>query len=94
MESADVEKAWRCVLQHDVGASLLLRSRLVVTNAAPLRQRSGGRHATLAVRVPAPLPVVLVDGVADASLVARSAQIWQGEEVVLHLLAPHLPRPP
>ena len=66
MESADVEKAWRCVLQHDVvELASFCAVRLVVANAAPLRERRGGRHAALAAGVPAPLPVSLVDPVPD-----------------------------
>ena len=80
MESADVEKAWRCVLQHDV-VELASFCTAASSSRTLLRCASDAEVDTLRWRPEFKRRFPWLSSTESRTLsVARSAQIWQGEE--------------
>ena len=80
MESADVEKAWRCVLQHDV-VELASFCAAASSSRTLLRCASDAEVDTLRWRPEFKRRFPWLSSTESRTLsVARSAQIWQGEE--------------
>ena len=80
MESADVEKAWRCVLQHDV-VELASFCSFASASKTALRCASDAEVDTLRWRPEFKRRFPWLSSTESRTLsVARSAQIWQGEE--------------
>ena len=80
MESADVEKAWRCVLQHDV-VELASFCAAASSSRTLLRCASDAEVDTLRWRPEFQRRFPWLSSTESRTLsVARSAQIWQGEE--------------
>ena len=80
METADVEKAWRCVLQHDV-VELASFCAAASTSRTLLRCASDAEVDTLRWRPEFKRRFPWLSSTESRTLsVARSAQIWQGEE--------------
>ena len=79
MESADVEKAWRCVLQHDV-VELASFCAAASSSRTLLRCASDAEVDTLRWRPEFQRRFPWLSSTESRTLsVARSAQIWQGE---------------
>ena len=80
MESADVEKAWRCVLQHDV-VELASFCSFASASKTTLRCASDAEVDTLRWRPEFQRRFPFLSSTQSRTLsVARSAKIWQGEE--------------
>ena len=80
MESADVEKAWRCVLQHDV-VELASFCSFASASKTALRCASDAEVDTLRWRPEFQRRFPFLSSTQSRTLsVARSAKIWQGEE--------------
>ena len=80
METADVEKAWRCVLQHDV-VELASFCAAASSSRTLLRCASDAEVDTLRWRPEFQRRFPWLSSTESRTLsVARSAQIWQGEE--------------
>ena len=80
MESADVEKTWRCVLQHDV-VELAAFCAAASSSRTLLRCASDAEVDTLRWRPEFRRRFPWLSSTESRTLsVARSAQIWQGEE--------------
>ena len=80
MESADLEKAWRCVLQHEAVALASFCSFASASKTA-LRCASDAEVDTLRWRPEFQRRFPFLSSTQSRTLsVARSAKIWQGEE--------------
>ena len=80
METADVEKAWRCVLQHDV-VELASFCAAASSSRTLLRCASDAEVDTLRWRPEFQRRFPFLSSTQSRTLsVARSAKIWQGEE--------------
>ena len=80
MESADVEKAWRCVLQHDV-VELASFCSFASASKTALRCASDAEVDTLRWRPEFQRRFPFLSSTQSRTLsVARSAQIWHGEQ--------------
>ena len=80
MESADVEKAWRCVLQHDV-VELASFCSFASASKTALRCASDAEVDTLRWRPEFQRRFPFLSSTQSRTLsVAQSAQIWQGEQ--------------
>ena len=80
MESADVEKAWRCVLQHEAVALASFCS-FASASKTTLRCASDAEVDTLRWRPEFQRRFPFLSSTQSRTLsVARSAKIWQGEE--------------
>ena len=80
MESADVEKAWRCVLQHEVVA-LASFCAAASSSRTLLRCASDAEVDTLRWRPEFLQRFPFLSSTQSRTLsVAQSAQIWQGEQ--------------
>ena len=80
MESADVEKAWRCVLQHDV-VELASFCSFASASKTALRCASDAEVDTLRWRPEFQRRFPFLSSTQSRTLsVARSAKIWQGEQ--------------
>jgi len=80
MESADLEKAWRCALQHDV-VELASFCSFASASKTALRCASDAEVDTLRWRPEFQRRFPFLSSTQSRTLsVARSAKIWQGEE--------------